>query len=570
MRHAPYLFLLLSLAMPADSASAQFSTPPASACDGRIVSAITIISNDPSFLKIPRFLRPLARGVGLHHTTTKMDVIRRFLLLEVGQPCVERQRAESERILRFQPFLAQAAVRAVADGAGGVDIEVETLDEIPTVFDMRLRDRRPSALRIGNGNVAGRGIYLAARWEQGYAYRTGFGVQLIDHQALGHPYTLAIVADRAPLGSTVSIALAHTFITDLQHSAWHAGVREIHDYTSFVRPDGEALSLAARRRFAAVGGVWRVGVRGRSAFIGGLITHERVIPEAQGVIISDSGLVADTTGALNGPFEPVRNVRLNVVVGIRSVAYLAARGFDALVAAQDVAKGVQFGAILGQGVTWFGSGDGDVFLSADLYAGAGSAHSFAALQVEGEAARNRDAHRWDAMVASGRLAWYVKPTAAHLFIASGELSGTGRGRFPVQLRLGDRQGGVRGYRGSRVAGAVRTVGRFEARWAIGRLTRHLGLGLAGFTDVGKTWAGDAPFGVDSPVKTGVGLGLLAAIPPRSRRLWRLDVAVPVSADAHAGWEVRLTALRVTGFWREPSDVARARAGAATATIFTWP
>ena len=34
-----------------------------------------------------------------------------FLLLSAGQPCTERLRAESERILRFQPFLADATVR---------------------------------------------------------------------------------------------------------------------------------------------------------------------------------------------------------------------------------------------------------------------------------------------------------------------------------------------------------------------------------------------------------------------------------------------------------------------------
>jgi hypothetical protein len=84
------------------------------------------------------------------------------------------------------------------------------------------------------------------------------------------------------------------------------------------------------------------------------------------------------------------------------------------------------------------------------------------------------------------------------------------------------------------------------------------------------WAGDAPFGVDSRMKVGVGVGLLAAIPPQSRQLWRLDVAVPVSADSHARWEIRLTATRARDFWREPADVAHARAGAAPSTIFTWP
>jgi hypothetical protein len=39
-------------------------------------------------------------GAGLHHTTTCPDVIRRFLLLRAGEPCTERRRAESERVLR--------------------------------------------------------------------------------------------------------------------------------------------------------------------------------------------------------------------------------------------------------------------------------------------------------------------------------------------------------------------------------------------------------------------------------------------------------------------------------------
>jgi hemolysin activation/secretion protein len=131
-------------------------------------------------------------------------------------------------------------------------------------------------------------------------------------------------------------------------------------------------------------------------------------------------------------------------------------------------------------------------------------------------------------------------------------------------------GGVRGYRDSRVVGAVRGVARVEERWSFGRLNRHVGLGLASFADAGMVWAGAAPFGVKSDVKVGVGAGLLVAVPPQSKRLWRLDFAVPVSPDAHAGWEVRLTTVRVGGFWSEPGDVARLRAGAAPSLIFTWP
>ncbi|HET9387098.1 MAG TPA: hypothetical protein VFO67_18325 [Gemmatimonadales bacterium] len=546
--------------------------PARAQCDDRIVSAITIVPRDPSFLRFPRVLRPLARGVGLHHTTTKPDVIRGFLLLHPGRPCTERLRAESERILRFQPFLADADVRAVPDGAGGVRIEVETIDEIPTVFAMRFQGGEPAALRIGNGNVGGRGVLLALRGERGFTYRNGVGVQLVTYQAFGGPYTFAVVANRTPLGSTVSVDLGHPFITDLQPTAWHVGFREVRGLTAFVRPEGTAIALGALRRFADVGAVLRVGVRGHSAFIGGLITDERVTPASQAVIVSDSGLVADTSMQLAGPFASVNNTRLNAVVGVSSIVFLPVRGFDALLGTQDVAKGVQLSAIIGHGVSWFGAGDHDLFLAGDAYAGVGSAMSFAALRVEGEWRQDRQSGRWESVVGSGRLAWYFKPVPAAIVIGSAEFSGGWRwqSRFPFQLRLGDREGGVRGYSGSRLAGAVRNVGRLEVRRSIGRVTRHVALGLATFVDAGRVWAGDAPFGVDSRTHVGVGAGLLAAIPPRSRQLWRLVFAVPVSPDPHARWELRFTVSRARGFWREPGDVARARAGASPATIFTWP
>jgi hypothetical protein len=552
MRYVPSL-LVVPLLLPG---------PAAAQCDGKVVSAMAIAPHGPSFVQVPRQLRPLARGMGLEHPTTKAEVVRGFLLLDEGRPCSATRLAESQRILRLQPFLAEATVRAVPDSAGGVRIEVETLDEIPTIFSMRFRAWRPAALLFGDGNVGGRALSVAARVEQRLNYRTGVGVQIVAYQAFGRPYTLGFEAYRAPLGNTLRLALGHAFLTDLQRTAWHVGYSNVNAYTSFVRPDTEAVSLGVVRRFADIGSVLRIGFGRRIGFLGGLLTYERVAPGAQAVVITDSGLIADTSAPLGGPFARYQNVRLNAVVGVRHLAFLEARGFDALAAVQDVARGVQIGAVVGQG--------DDTFLSADLYAGLGTARSFAALRVEGEARHDPGANRWDGMVASGRLAWYVKLSDAHLVIAGEEFSGGWRMRIPLQLRLGALPGGVRGYHNSRVVGAVRSVARVEDRWSLGRLTRHVGLGLASFADAGAVWAGDAPFGVHSGVKAGVGAGLLVAVPPQSKRLWRLDVAVPVSPDAHARWEIRLTTVWVGGFWSEPRDVAQARAGAAPSLIFTWP
>jgi len=554
MRHARPSFVVFLLLAPPRLLAAQ--------CDGKIVSAIATTRHAPSFLQVPRPLRALARGVGLEHTTTTADVIRRFLALEVGQPCSDIRVAESERILRFQPFLAEATVRAVPDGAGGVRIEVETLDEIPTVFSLRLRHWHPRTLLLGDGNVAGRAVYAAAKLERGYHYRTGGGVQIVAYQAFARPYTLGVEAYRAPLGGTLRLAFGHAFITDLQRVAWHAGYSNVNAYRSFVEPDSGVHSLGLVRRFADVGAVRRIGFGRRIAFLGGLLTYERVTPDSQVVFIADSGLVADTSGAIGGPFPRYENVRMNAVVGLRTLSFLEVRGFDALAAVQDVARGVQFGLVAGQG--------SDTFVSAELYAGLGSEQSFGALRVEGEARYDPGRSRWESVIASGRVAWYGRLSEAHVVIAGVEFSSGSRIRTPFQFTLGASPGGVRGYRDSRVVGAARSVARVEERWSLGRLGGRVGVGLATFADAGRVWAGDAPFGVNSGLKAGVGAGLLVAAPPQSKRLWRLDFAVPVSPDAHARWDLRLTTVWVGGFWTEPRDVAQLRAGAAPSLIFSWP
>ena len=559
----------LILALPV-GVLAQGPATASASCDGRTVTEVVITPGDPSFLSFPQRLRPLARGVGLHHTTSKKKTLARFVLLEAGEPCTERKRAESERILRLQPFLADARVRALPDSRGGVRIEVETVDEIPTVFGMRVRQFLPSALRFGNGNVDGRGLHLAGNLERGFAYRTGAGVEGTAYQVFGGPYRLSVAAERAPLGSTVSVALGLPFFTDLQRTAWHVGYSDVNRHVHFVPPEGESISLGVERRFWDAGGVRRLGLGRHAAFAGVLLTAETVTPAAVAVIISDSGLVADTTGALEPSVPAYRNLRGNAVVGVRALSFMTARGFDALTAPQDVATGVQLGTVVGRGTSRLGNHDDDLFVAADLYAGWGSVSSFAAFRVEGEARRDSGGGHWDSLVGSGRLAWYVKPADAHVVIGSVEFSGAWRQRVPFQLMLGDRQGGVRGYTGSRSAGARRTVVRLEERWAMGRLTRHGSFGLSGFVDAGWVRAGDAPFGSDSGVKVGAGIGLLAAFPPESQRLWRVDFALPVGSDPHAGWEVRLTTAGTRHFWKEPDDLARGRAGAAPSTIFGWP
>jgi hemolysin activation/secretion protein len=131
--------------------------------------------------------------------------------------------------------------------------------------------------------------------------------------------------------------------------------------------------------------------------------------------------------------------------------------------------------------------------------------------------------------------------------------------------------GVRGYEESSFAGAQRLVARTEERWSFPNVRRFADAGVAVFADVGRQWAGDAPFGVTTPVLSSVGFSLLAAVPPRSARLWRADVAFPLGPGAGSRWTLRFTnGDRTTFEFRTPTDVADRRALTVPTSLFAWP
>src|SRR4051812_39778304 len=82
---------------------------PEVVCAGQRVDDIIVYTDAPAMRNLDR-VPPLARAARQLHRTTRPDVVRRFLLLEPGHACDELRRAESERILRAQTFIAEARV----------------------------------------------------------------------------------------------------------------------------------------------------------------------------------------------------------------------------------------------------------------------------------------------------------------------------------------------------------------------------------------------------------------------------------------------------------------------------
>jgi hypothetical protein len=558
------LFLLIGVA---GSAAAQ-SQGAKGPCDGEIVQGIEVVPGRPPFSGSAAKWRSAARAVGLHHATTRPEIIRSFLALHEGRPCTEQRRTESERILRAQQFIGDARVTTRHDSAGRLIVHVETTDEIPALVGGRFHGIDPQALSLGNANVGGMGLLAQGMFERKTGYRTGFGGRLTAASLFQHPYRLNIDGERAPLGHRFTTQFEHPLFTDLQRIAWHTSYLSADEFRGVSRQADDELALRVRQERWEGSTLARAFGERIITILGFAASRVHLIPADSGVVVTSRGLRPDTGSVLRGRYQPFSVTRAGVIAGLRRVRFTTVTGFDALFAPQDVPSGITIGALAAKSLPSLG--EHDEFLSTAAYAGAANQAAMigATAEVEG---RRTDANRWDSVIGSGRAALYVRGGRRFHLTVSDEFSGGSKSRLPLQLSLDDPRGGLRGFRNTDLAGAARNVVRAEVRREKQDVVAHADAAVALFTDIGQLWAGDAPYGVTT-TRQSVGISFLAAYPTRAKRTYRLDIGVPLPKPGQRTGHVefRLTSEdRTQRFWQEPDDVLRARTGAAPSTIFGW-
>jgi hypothetical protein len=540
-------------------------------CIGQPISQIVIYTEAPSVASLRRVpvVAKLARTL---HATTQIDIIERFLLFKVNDPCSELRRAESERILRAQPFIAEADVYIVPNADGTVDAEVKTSDEASIVLGASVRARTPnvSSLLVGNANLGGQGMYVSGAWRSGDGFRDAFAGRLIDNQFLGRALVAAIEGERNSIGGTWRAQFGRPFFTDLQRVAWRARSGMAQGLVELRRPDGSRPSVELQRRYFDVGGIARVGPPGRLGLFGFSVSGDDEQPGNR-LIIADSGVSRDL-GAVPRVYQRHRIARANVLLGVRDIHYERRTGLDALTATQDVPLGVQLGTQIGRSLQMLGALEEDFFLASDLYIGLASPNTVTRMQLQGEGRRQMGGAAWDGILTTGRITHQRRYNDEHQETAVLEWAGGFQQRTPFQLLIGVPENGVRGYERSTYAGGQRLVARLEHRYTYGPVRRVADLGFAVWADAGRQWAGDVPFGLTTPIVSSLGLSVLATVPPHSSRLWRADLAVPLNPKAAgASIALRFTNADRTAFvFRDARDVATGRELTVPSSIFAWP
>ena len=556
---------------------AQSLNGPPVTCKGERISRIDIESNPPFRVNGNNIWQRAGRFAARQHVTTKDWIIRRYLALQEGDVCTELRRVESERILRAQPFIADATVLAYADGNGGIVINVTTVDEVSLILGVVVTSKAPRfrSVTLGEDNLMGRAIHAEGGWKTGYGFRNEYQAKVIDYQFMGRPYQARLEGGRRPLGSDWGMETSHPFLTDLQRISWRTTAGNTVGYFEFRRPstaiDSNPVALRVERSYSDIGGVFRIGPPlGRVALVGGSISFEDEKPGTQPVIISDSTVTPDTSQALMNRYTTHQTARINGLWGVRNIHFVRVSGFDALEGTQDLRTGVEVATLVGKGVRLLRGNEQDWFGSTSLYAGAASQVAFTALEITGEGRRDQ-AGNWDGILAHGRAALYMKPFNRQTFMSDLSWSGGWKQRIPFQLTFADRDGGLRGFRSTEVGGGRRLIAGVENRYLIGRYKQLASVAVAGFAQAGKLWAGDTPFGVTTPLSVSVGFSLLAASPPQSRRTLRADFAFPVRGQSNRKPEVRFVVTDFTRMFRiEPRDVTNSRERSVPASVFSWP
>jgi hypothetical protein len=503
------------------------------------------------------------------HMTTREGFIRSELLFSEGDCYDPYLLEESGRILRGYAFLARADVFAVDQPDGTKHVVVDTQDEWTTQLDFGVSfdgGLNVEVLDLLQEDLLGEGIGVNVFYRQ-RKERKDIGAGIRFPRLFGTRTDGALSGGRTRAGRFVEESVAYPFVGEIGRLALRQRYQRRDDLFPYVvaNPPETGFShllLPDRDERIELSVAGRLGQPGNLTLLGMGVSRETL--EFHGNLeVARNNNFDNTAPAppeadslVSGQTHPTSTTHLNFFIGQRNVHFARVRGLDPLDGVQDIQLGTDVGLTLGKSVDVLTAsgvpGSDDLYTRLRFYAGfdPGTSYIFLNAAFDGRHlfSGGADGNGWRDLIGEGDVYGYLRSrkTPDHTFFARVSAAGGWSMDAPFQLTLGGRQG-VRGLREEDFPGGQRLLFTLEDRYFLHWPAPSLfDLGFTLFTDVGRVWPGDVPYGVDSGWKGTMGGGLRIGFPHGSRTVVRLDLAMPVGMDNTRGPIFRVTLYELLG------------------------
>ncbi len=517
--------------------------PDEELCTSGIITAIDVDSRsvyDPESTRIA----PLAWTyslLNLLHVNTNQAFIRRELLFKEGDCFDPFLLTESYRLLDQYGFMMVEDIEDYDDGAGGHRINVATRDEWSTkidigpAYDDGLHIER---FQVTEENFLGNGVFAEFTHYARRETRTqSFGLRT--PRFFGRS-DAGIAAGTSRPGRFIDQYWRYPFLGEASRVSIREGYNYSTDFFAYGTDGADSLFtqvlLPVRRQQAELSGAYRFGDPGASVILGASLTRDVVtfplpIEGTAGDFDVRAYLAPGTVPAeLLTQLRPYSATRVALHLGTRRIRYAEYVGLDALRETTLTGLGIYAGASVGRTLPIFEASrapaEDDWYTRAHVSItqpiGSSIIHSGAGFEARHISAGWRDVLAQAEFVAYGRAGWL--PGQTLFFRAS--TAGGWETTLPYQLSLGGREG-VRSLPEDRFPGGRMLRFVAEDRIVLPWPTDTADLGLTFFGDLGRVWAAEAPYGVDSGWQAAAGFGLRIGLPNGTRNVWRTDLAFPI-------------------------------------------
>lgn len=480
------------------------------------------------------------------HIRTQEDYLRDELLLAEGDCYDEAILDESARLLRELNFITRVEADASLAPDSTWVIQVETWDEWSTQFstDFDVEGRfQFKGITLTEKNLAGRGLRLSFRFRN-FRERRDKRLTLSTERFLDTRANASIAAGSTRTGNFFRQGLSYPFVSESSQFSFESHFALQDWERSYLTGNNSQIShvllpledFDGLLRFGR-----RYGTSGALTLVGGemQLLHRVVSGPARQVSQGDFGQAVTASDSLARRLAPHDTpdsfLRIGATVGIRRLRFTTAQGLDRITGEQNVALGSDAKLTIGRTLTTWGSESPHIYgrLDGFLSGARGPVLATANVLAEGRYLDSAgEESPWRDLALKGHAIIYVQPNGSttHTFVTGAHIWLHSNVDQPDQLSLGGEEG-VRSYRDDEVPTGSRVVGFAEHRVNLPWFRPAMDLGITMFGDLGRGWATNVPFGVDTGWRAALGGGIRIGFPAGTGSVSHMELAWPVGGPS---------------------------------------